>query len=257
MKKRILSVLLALMLCACLTLSVSASYGTAAPGAGNEFLVDGADLLSDAEEAELRAKLAEISSNYEAQIVVYTMASAYGISVDSYLDEIYDSNYYGYGANRDGVLLLVCMDPREYRILSNGYAGVAIHSGTISDIGDVIVSDLSAGDYADAFHGFADECAYYLDGYLNGYPFDAGNTMLISLTVGIAIGLIVVFVLKGQLKSVQKQNRAHSYIKPDSMNIRLSNEVFLYRNITRTRKETSKSSGSGGGSARSRGGGSF
>ena len=38
-----------------------------------------------------------------------------------------------------GVLLLICMDVREYRILSNGFAGVAIDPDDISKISDEIV----------------------------------------------------------------------------------------------------------------------
>ena len=257
MKKRILSALLVLMLCVTLSLSVSAYSWDDMPEFGNGFLYDGADLLTYPEEAELREKLDEVSDAYDVQIVVYTIASMNGGNIDFYLDALYDSQRFGYGANRDGVLLLVCMNPREYRILSNGYAGVAIDSGCIYDIGNMIVSDLSDGNYADAFHGFADECAYYLDGYVNGYPFDAGKTLLISLVIGVAVGLIVVFILKGQLKSVRRQDQARAYVKPGSMKITVSNDIFLYRNVTRTRKESSKSSGSGGGSARSRGGGSF
>ena len=216
-------------------------------------------LLSDSEEADLMEELAQVSNDYNAQIVVYTIGSMNGGSIDSFVDYLYDSQNYGYGTNRDGVLLLVCMDPREYRILSNGYAGVAIDSNAIEDIGDAIVSDLSDGNYADAFHGFADECVYYLDGYLNGFPFDAGKSLLISLAIGAVAGVIVAFVLKGQLKTVRKQDRAHAYVKPDSMNITHSNDIFLYRDVTRTKKESSNSSNSGsrGGSARSKGGGSF
>jgi uncharacterized protein len=163
---------------------------------------------------------------------------------------------FGYGENRDGVLLLVCMDPREYRILSNGFAGVAIDPDDISKISDEIVSNLSDGDYAGAFDEFADECAYYLDGHINGFPFNAGKSLAISLIVGIVIGLIVVFVLKGQLKSVRSQSRAQEYVKAGSMRVNLSNDMFLYRNVTRSKKQNSSSSNSGS-TARSTGGGSF
>lgn len=223
------------------------------------FVYDEADLLSDAEEATLASELMEISGSYNAQIVVCTISSMDGGDIDSYMDYLYDSMEFGYGKDRDGVLLLVCMDPREYRILSNGYAGVAIDPDAIAGIGDVIVSDLSFGDYASAFHSFAEECDYYLDGYLNGFPFPVGKSLLISLLIGVAAGLIVAFVLKGQLKSVRQQDRAHDYVKADSMNVTVRNDLFLYRDITRTEKESSDSSdsGSGGGTARSKGGGSF
>ena len=227
-----------------------------APKPEERLLYDEADLLTDSEEAALMGKLAAVSTGYEAQIVVVTIASMDGGNIDTYVDYVYDSMGFGYGENYDGVLLLVCLDPREYRILSNGFAGVAIDPDDISKISDEIVGDLSDGDYAGAFNQFADECAYYLDGHINGFPFNAGKSLAISLIVGVVIGLIVAFVLKGQLKSVHSQSRAQDYVKNGSMHVNLSNDMFLYRTVTRTKKQSSSSSGSGG-TARSKGGGSF
>ena len=227
-----------------------------APKPEERLLYDEADLLTDSEEAALMGKLAAVSTGYEAQIVVVTIASMDGGNIDTYVDYVYDSMGFGYGENYDGVLLLVCLDPREYRILSNGFAGVAIDPDDISKISDEIVENLSVGDYAGAFDEFVDECAYYLDGHINGFPFNAGKSLAISLIVGVVIGLIVAFALKGQLKSVHSQSRAQEYVKNGSMHVNLSNDMFLYRTVTRTKKQSSSSSGSGG-TARSKGGGSF
>ena len=254
MTRKIISALLALMLCISLAVSVSAKERNI------NFVYDEADLLTDSEEAALTRKLADVSETYQAQLVVCTIASMDGGDVDFLLDYLYDSMGFGYGERHDGVLLLVCMDPREYRILSNGYAGVAIDSHDIETIGEAIVSDLSDGDYAEAFQEFADQCAYYLDGYLYGFPFDFGGNLLICLIIGLAAGLIVAFILKGQLKTVRRQAGARAYVKPGSMQVTVHNDLFLYRNVTRVKRETSSSSGGGSRSsesARSRGGGSF
>ena len=221
-----------------------------------EYLVfDDADLLSNEEELALTEKLSGISGTYNAQIVVCTINSMDGGDIDEFLEYIYDYMEFGYGDNHDGVLLLVCMDPREYRILSNGFAGVAIDSGDIDSIGDVIVSDLSNGNYTAAFDKFADQCGYYLDGYINGFPFNFGKNLLICLIIGIVAGVVVAFVLKGQLKTVRKQNQANVYVKPGSMQVTVRNDFFLYREVSKSKKESSSSSGSG--SSRSTGGGSF
>ena len=224
-------------------------------------LYDEADLLAADEEEYLTERLLDVSHTHNAQIVIVTIPSMEGGDVDEYLEYLYDGMGFGYGDQHDGVLLLVCMDPREYRILSNGFAGVAIDTYDIDSIGDAFVSDLSDGNYADAFDEFIDQCDSYLDGYLNGYPFDFGMSLMVSLLIGAVVGLIVALVLKGQLKSVRKQNQANSYVKSDSMRLTLQNDVFLYRNVTKTRKETNNNSsrggGGGGGSARSTGGGSF
>ncbi len=218
-------------------------------------VLDEADLLSDREESELNEKLLDISEEMEAQIIIVTIESMDGGDIDDFVEYLYDEMDFGYGKDKDGVLLLVCMDPREYRILSNGFAGDAIMDDEIDAIGEAIASDLSDGEYADAFDEFANQCSYYLDGYLNGFPFDFGTNLLIALGVGLVVGLIVAFVLKGQLKTVRKQERANVYVKSGSMQITSQSDLFLYRDVTRVKKETEKSSDSG--SSRSVGGGSF
>ena len=248
--KRFLILLLTLALCLSLAISVSAA------GAAG-IVMDDADLLSQAEEQALTQKLTEVGTAYNAQIIVATVASADGQDPDYMVNDLYDSMGFGYGELRDGVLLLVCMDPREYRILSNGYAGNAIDPGVIDTIGDAIVSDLSDGDYADAFEIFADKCGYYLNGYLNGFPFQTGRNLVISLVVGLVLALIVTSILKGQLKSVRKQNQANSYVRDGSMQVTLSRDTYLYSHVSRTKKQSSNSSGSRSGGSRSVGGGSF
>ena len=250
MKKKLLSLILAAILCFGLALTASAD-------SGEQLVFDDAGLLSDVEVSILEEKLADISRTYNAQILIVTVSAMNGGDVDEFLEDTYDGRNFGYGENRDGVLLVVCMDPREYRILSNGFAAWAIDTNDIASIGDAIVPHLSGGDYMAAFEEFADQCAYYLDGHINGFPFDAGKNLVICLVIGVIVGAIVAFALKGQLKSVRKQNQANVYVKPGSMQLTVHNDLFLYRQISRTKKETSSSSGSGSGSSRSTGGGSF
>ena len=250
MKRKIISFLLVMLFCLSLTVSVFAK------DADEQFLFDEADILTRSEEAELAEKLEDISHTYEAQIVIVTMDSLSGVDIDDYVEYLYDSVGFGYGEDHDGILLLVCMAEREYRILSNGAANDAIADGEIGKICDAIEGHLSDGDYAKAFGVFLDKCEYYLDGHVNGYPFNFGKTLLICLVIGLVVGVIVALVLASQLKSVRKQIRANDYVKPGSMQITIHNDMFLYRNVTRTKKQSNNGS-SGGGSSRSVGGGSF
>ena len=249
MTRKIISVILAMILCCSFAISVSAGE------AGQTFLYDEAALLTDREAYAVEKKLADVSGTYRAQIVVCTIDSTEGWNIDDYLYALYDGMDFGYGAGRDGVMLLVCMDLREYRILSNGFPGTAIDYHDIDNIGDAIVSDLSDGNYGRAFTEFADQCAYYLDVHQNGYPFNAGRNMLIALAIGLAAGLCVALVLKAQLRSVHDQNQANVYIKRNSMKITGHSDIFLYRTVRRSRRSSDHSSGSR--SSRSSGGGSF
>ena len=226
------------------------------------FLYDDADLLTDSEEAALVQKLTDVSHATNAQIVVATISFMDGGDIDSFVDYLYDSMGFGYGENHDGVLLLVSMDPRAYRILSNGYAGVAIGPDQVETLSDIVVFYLSNGNYASAFTLFANQCEEFLADYQAGSPFNVGKNLAISLVIGIIVGLIVAFVMKGQLKSVRKQDNARVYVKQGSMTLNYQRDIFLYRNVTRTPKQerketTSSSSSSSGGTARTKGGGSF
>ena len=224
-----------------------------------QFLYDEANLLTDSEEEALVQKLEEVSHATNAQIVVATMASMDEGNIDDFIEYLYDSMGFGYGENHDGVLLLVCMDPREYRILSNGYAGVAIGPDQIDTLCDIVEFYLAKGNYATAFTFFTNECEEFLAYHQAGSPFNAGKSFMISLVIGLIAGLITAFVMKGKLKSVRKQDSARTYVKPGSMQLTYSRDIFLYRNVTRTKKQErveSTSSGSGD-TARSKGGGTF
>ena len=250
MSKKIVLFLLALFMLLALSIPTIA-YG----GGEGRFVYDDADILTTTEEYRLEDKLSSISRQYGAQISIIILDNCVG-SIDSYVEDIYDGMGLGYGVDHDGVLLLVCMDVREYRILSNGFAASAISTDDIDEIGDYIVSYLSDGDYYRAFERFADRCEYYLNGYINGFPFDFLKCGLISLGIGAAVGLITVLIMKAQLKSVRKKHDANVYVKSGSMHITRAGDYFLYRNLSKTAKQTSNSSSSGGGS-RSVGGGRF
>ena len=251
MMKKLLAVIFALFLC--VALSVTAFAETSTPR-----LFDGADLLTETEEEQLLSRMDAVSEKFKVEIVIATFRSIDGYSADEYVEFYYDQYGFGYGASRDGVLLLVDMGERDYRILSNGLGAAAISRDDIDTIGDAVASYLSDGDYADAFHRFVDECEYEINGQINGFPFDASTSLWISLIVGLVVGLIVTGVMIGQLKSVRRQPAATEYVKRGSMQVTVARDIFLYRTISRQKKESNsgRSSGSSG-SSRNIGGGKF
>jgi uncharacterized protein len=250
--KKLLSAFLALILCLSLAIAVSAETEVV-------LLYDEAGLLDYQSERLLEESMEALSEKYQVQFTIMTLTGTDGWDVDTYVEKLYDDLNMGYGESRDGVLMMIDMDSRQFRILTNGMPGAAINPDVIADITSSITSDLSTGDYYAAFDTFLDQCDYYLDGYLNGFPFPVGEKVIIALVIGLAIGLIVVFILKGQLKSVRMQSRAHDYVKSGSMNLTVSKDLFLYRTVNRVRRQTSSGSGSGrsGGGSRSVGGGRF
>lgn len=246
--KRLFSILLALTLVVMLAVSVSAAQMPR--------LVDAADLLSEEQEADLLAWLDQVSGELKCDVVIVTMDSCGGHSPDDVIEAYFDQYGFGYGTNRDGVVLLLSMAERDWRILSNGFAAEAITPGDIDRIGDDIVDELSAGEYFEAFMTFTTLCKWEIE---DERSFDFGSSLLISLVIGFVVAFIVTGIMRSKLKSVRSRTGAREYTVPGSMQLTHSNDLFLYRTLDRRRKpqqNTSVSRGGGGG-GRNVGGGKF
>ena len=247
-RKRLFTLLISLILTAVLILPVSAAH---------PYLVDQADILSDSEESSLLAELTQVSREYGVNLAVVTVDSLGGRSIESYANDYYDQNY---GASADGVMLLLSMEEREYWLLTEGFGMTAIPDQRIDDITGHFVSDLSDGDYADAFMTYAALCEDHFEKAKNGEPYQDPVFSLSDLLIGFAIGAVIAFIIvsimKGQLKTVRMQPMAKNYIRSGSFVLTKEKDRFLYRNITKRAKPKNNGSSSGGGS-RGGGGGKF
>lgn len=238
MTRKMLSVFLAAILCLSLAICVSAAdYGN------EDLLRDEAGLLDASQEAALETMLAEISHENQVQISIYTYPSL--SSIETFVEDTYYEQDLGYGENRDGLLLVISMNPRNYAMYTLGMADDAIYDSVAEGIEADLVADLQAEDYYGAFAGFAQSCG---DAIVDYNTYDFGFFLVVSLIIGMVVGLIVALILRGQLKSVRMQDRAHNYMKPDSMQLRIQSDLYLYRNVVRTKKPSSNSSGRSGSS---------
>ncbi|MBR6744485.1 MAG: TPM domain-containing protein [Clostridia bacterium] len=247
MKKIALIFLLALSICA---FSLNLVCAAGAPR-----LVDQADILTSSEESQLLSLLNEISERQQMDIVVVTVDSLGGKSPRAYADDYYDYN--GYGA--DGILLLIAMDSRDYYISTTGYGIEAVTDEGLSYMEDRFVDDLSDGDYASAFTTYAELCDDFITQARSGDPYDRGNmpksdfpwgqNLLISLAVGFVIAFIVTAIMRSKLKSVRPKSGASDYVRQGSFQLTRSNDLYLYRRVTRRAKP--KDNGSGGSSTHS------
>ena len=77
-----------------------------------------------------------------------------------------------------------------------------------------------------------------------------------SGVTGLLAALINVSRERGKLRSVNKKYQASEYYRDGSMQVDDARDVFLYRNVSRTRIETSSSRSGGGGGSHGGGGGS-
>jgi len=265
MKNNLNILLMLLSMLFVLTVSVNA--------ADLPLVYDEADLLTDSEESALIAELESISDDTNMDVVVALVNSTGELSPMEYADDFFDYNGYGRGADRDGLVLLISMEQSDWWISTRGYAITAFTDAGIEYIGEQVTPYLSEGEYAAALNEFAAQCDTFIAQAKTGDPFDTHNlpkepfnplmALVIALIAGFIIGKIYTGKLKGQLKTVRKQTAASGYVRNGSLNVTNSNDFFLYRNISRTAKESSSSDGgssthkSSSGASHGGGGGKF
>lgn len=218
--------------------------------AAADLLVDDADILTAKEERQLTEKLEEAGEASGLDIVIVTVDGLDGTYIRDYADDYYDYNGYDF----DGVLLLLDMDSRTWWISGSG-AGVDIFTSSVIDsIGDRMEEDLKEGDFSAAFETYIEACVHYADD-----SFDVGGALIIALIIGSVVALIVTMIWRSQLKSVRFKAAASDYLKPGSLNITGSQDLYLYSNVSKVKRQQTSSSGhiSSSGRSHSGGGGRF
>ena len=210
-----------------------------------DYVVDNADLLTQTEENELSKKLQDISDELQFDVVVVTTNSTGSKTATEYADDYFDYNGYGRGSNNDGALFLVDMGDRKWAISTSGYGIGAIVDSALDDMEEEIVPYLKSGDYDGAFNEFADLTYDIVNDAKNGKSYsnsttsttknhkNIGTNLIVAFSIGAGISLIIILVYRSKLKPVKCQKEAKEYIVPGSFNLRRSDDVFLYFNITK------------------------
>lgn len=239
MKKKLCKIFLALLLS---VIMVCPAFAVS----DMQRFVDEAGLLTGSEGSELLEQLNEISERQQVDVVVVTVNSLEGETAMDYADDFYDANGYGFGNERDGILFLISMEERDWYISTSGFGITAFTDAGLQYIADMILGDLSDGDYAWAFTTFAEMCDDYITQAKTGEPYDADHLpkdpfelifdLVVALAVGFVIALIATGIMRSKLKSVYSQTEAGSYVKKDSLKLTKKNDLYLYKHVDRREK---------------------
>ncbi len=223
-------------------------------------LVDEANLLTAIEEEKLLELLEDVSQRGQCDVVIVTVDSMGDKNSQEYADDYFDYNGYGYGSTYDGIILLISMEYRDWAISTCGFGITAFTDWGLDYLEDAFLGNLSQGDYEEAFTVFAQTCDQIITQARQGDAFDVDTmpkgplplfNIPLAILIGAVISLIIVFIMKGQLKSVKRQQGAENYLEQNSFKLTDSRELYLYHTVTRHAipKQTSSSSSSRGGSS--------
>ena len=115
-------------------------------------VVDAADIFRDEEEKQLEELTGAVRRALQRDVVIYTDKTDYGIEKDICAADFYDFNGYGYGKDREGMCLFICMDPadRGWWCCCTGPETMGLYTeGIANQMDDELFNYLSAGNYAE------------------------------------------------------------------------------------------------------------
>ena len=259
MKKLFSCVLLTLLLLT-LFLPVYASFE-------NPSIVDEAGYLMQSELDSLSKELDKVREKYDFEVAIYTESDMTSSTAEASADDIYDYQGYGAGENDDGIMLYICSDTREYHFTTHGKGLKYFNPNGLAYLESKVVPHLSGNDYYEAFEEYIETTDELLQMAKDGNPYNEKQYSMkylfgVIIVCLIAPLLIAFWMMKRKLKKMKtavENDYAANYIKPGSMNLTTSRDLFLYSRITKTERPKSSSGTHTSSSGRTHGGrgGSF
>ena len=262
MKKRRIAVwALALLLIASLCITAYAAGGDSAAQLG--YVTDAADILSPEQEADLQRMAADISARHEFSVYVITLHDYRDYTSSSTIAnccmEMYDGYQLGWGADRDGILLLLSIAERDYDLDAHGTFGNAAFSDYGKDLlAEEFLDDFSYNDWATGFEDYIETAYSFAMTARNGEPVDSygGRTadenvtpgkVLALILVPALVALIVCSTVKSKMKSAVQKTEAADYMQTQNIRLTKTRDQFTHVTTTRTHIDRSRSTGGGGG----------
>lgn len=259
MKKKLLSFILAFLLCVSL-------IPVALADSDKSIVYDQEGLFDEFDTEIISGKLAELNRIYGVDVAVVTASSLDGKTAEEYADDFYDENGIGQGASKDGILLLISENERVWAISTSGSCIGAFTDSDLDYIAGNLLTYLSDGDWSGAAISFADDCGPCLSAYEpddGNYSDDTDNTdddydytpsvmyfnsvwLIGSLLVGLIVALIVTLSMKRGMKSVSMKSSAADYLRSGSFTPGRREDLFLYHTVSVTAKPKDDDNDRGG-----------
>ena len=233
----------------------------------NPPIIDEAGSLMQSELASLSKELDKVRARYDFEIAIYTESDMSGYDAESSADDIYDYKGYGAGEDDDGILLYICSDTREYHFTTHGKGMKYFNSNGLAYLESKVVPYLSEDDYYEAFETYIETTDELLEMAKDGKPFNEKQysvkyligVIIAALLIPLLIDFLIMNKKLKKMKTAVENDYAANYMKPGSMKINVSKDLFLYSRITKTERAKSSSDTHTSSSGRTHGGrgGSF
>lgn len=228
------------------------------PNPGQRLLprvIDDASVLTQEQILELNTLLDTLSEENGFDIAICAMNGLpEGYILRDFADDYFDYCGFGIGSDRSGCVLVVSVgEQRDWWISTRGKLYDKLSDEDIDTIFDGIQYSFGTSEnYAAAFRAYAETTVSVMRQEMQEAKLVLGG---VGLAVGVVVAFLIMGALKKQLKSVSMAAAANQYLQRDSLQITNSTDRYLYSHVTRTKRASSNSSGHTSSSGASHGGG--
>ena len=229
-------------------------------GADMNYIFDLSDQLSFEEWAELEARASDISQRHGCGVYAAFVDdfTEYGGGNDVYKTtyQLYHASELGMGADRDGIIILLSMDDRDYAMFVYGdHAEYAFDRYGQKELEDAFLGYFGDNDWYGGVSHYLDTCDEYLTRAEEGKPVRK-NTLpmyIIVVAASCAIAGGICLMLKWKMKTVHQKAEANEYVAAGGLN--LTKQYDRYTHTTETRRKVHDDSDSDSGTSSCSGGG--
>lgn len=207
-------------------------------------VLDEAEILSPREEALLTEQAQQIMETHDLSVVILLVDSLDGSTTWKYADTHFYSGNYG----KDGILLLLSVEYRDWEIATYGETAERISDRQCDGLFDSMADALSRNDFYEGIEDYF----YALNGVLSrkSYGQNIFLQIVVSVLIGAVVALITILIMRNKMNSVRPQHSAANYLIQRSYRLTEKRDIYLYSNVTKIRRSQNSSSGGGGGGGR-------
>lgn len=213
------------------------------------YIIDAAHILNDDAKGVINTHLEKVSDKQNTNTYAVIVYSIYDEDINDYASQLLEEYLEPLEKNKEGVLLLIVLDSRNYALVTDEYAGQVVDKAALEAITTAIVPPLSEDNYVEAFKQYGDEVekAYKNkdkspNKEVTTLPKKAKELFSLvrlggSLVVGSLIALFMASRSKAQLKTIRTKQSAESYLTKSDIKKDDNSDLLLYEKTTKKPKE--------------------
>ena len=264
MKKNIIYKLFALILTAFFALNLGVINARAINDYG-QYVFDDAGMLTMDEFESLNSYAKQISEYYECGVHIITTDDE---TVDEYTIQQYAEDTYlkyidfGWGEDKDGIMLVMGTYDRSYWLLAYGpWGNYALTDYGKDEMANQFLDNFRNNDWYGGFNDYLSYANYVLDCASNGKPVDVyydtaesdmgREAYVMAALIGLIAAAITCSSYKKQMRTAVTATKAEEYVDIGNIDFRKRSDVFKF--MTKSETKIESDSNRGGTTVNSRG----